>query len=294
MTEFYINSQWVDINNTTNNNAQVKGSTPGSEDKDPQLQNLLNSLYYTESANGFTFSNPPTQAELETFAQGINSLTAYFAQNGAPDPTANPNAYGIYNAINSIPVGMTESPADLCADLMGTDPTKAGAALAALQSPAGMYFTQTTFGSEALNNWFHGPDHDHAGSPSNQESNAAIKQDITDLQSDISRYNADLAAGKSVTRDLGNIAADMASFSTDSVPTSGNEDGYLLTLTEFLGSSSNPNSFLSLATAVNNAPTNPADLQALQTALANANENGKNSNGGDLTGVLNFVMWGEY
>ncbi len=289
MTLVYINNQWVMT--ATTPSSTPKGSSAGSEDKDPVLQNLLNSLYYTESPNGFNFSNPPTQAELETFAQGINNLSAYFAQNGIPDPVANPNAYGIYNAINSIPAGMTESPADLCADLMGTDPTKSGAALAALQTPTGMYFINTTFGSEAMNNWFHGPNEDHAGSQFNQNNNT-IKTDISDLQADLVKYNQDLAAGKSVKIDLMQIAQDVANFNTDSTPASGKqEDGYLQTLTEFLGSASDPNSILSLAAAVNNDPS-AANLQALQTALQNDNENGKTT--GDFTGVLNFAMWGEF
>jgi len=291
MTEVFINSQWINI--TTTNNT-LKGSTPGSEDKDPALQNLLNSVYYTESGHGFSFSNPPTMAELEMFAQGINNISAYFTQNGTPDPIANPNAYGIYSALNSIPVGLTESPAQLCADLMGSDPTKSGAAFQELTSSAGTYFVQTTFGQEVLNNWFHGPNEDHASSQFNQAGNTSISNDLTDMQNDIAKYNADLKNGASqhtINLDLQQIASDMVAFSTDSVPTSGSEDGYLQAMTEFLGSASDPTSFLSLATAVYNDPST-ANCQALQTALTNINETGKTT--GDLTGILSFVIWGEY
>lgn len=269
------------------------GDSPNSMDGDPNLCNLVYELYSINGSEGYQLSNPPTDLQIKTLAGAVNRIMAYFKGN-APTQANNPAAYSLYEALTQtyIPNGSTnESIANLFADVAGSDPTKSAAAIAALQSGAGSAFIEGTLSYEA-NNFVHNPN--VASYPNYNKGDTTIQGDVTTLQTDLAKYNADIQSGASqatIDRDLVRIAADITNYNSDCAVTPGGEkDGALFCLTDMLGSSSDAASLLATATALNGAPTNAQALANLQNALAAAGEKGS---GGSLSGMLNYMEWCE-
>lgn len=287
------NAEAIYNNQSVCNVEALLKDSPGSMDRDKVLDSLMFSLYSLAGGEGYQLSNPPTALQIQTLSASVNRLMAYFTKNGIPTSN-NPAALQVYNALTGTGNPGGESLAAECADVTGTDATKAAAALSYFENGGGAELIQYVLPGIA-NAFTKNPD--AASNPDINNGDANIKGDVSALQAALSKYNTDMntsgISARTINQDLSAIALQISNYNADCAATPGGEqDGGLLSLTDMLGAGG-ANSIETLAAAFAASPAVGGTAQlAFQAALTNAGE-GLSGGSNSLSGMMNYTNWCE-